>query len=60
MGGQTDRTPAKRVVAERQQAAEPVHLFCVRCNFEVPDTARGCRNPCPNCGMLYSLGDCSD
>jgi predicted RNA-binding Zn-ribbon protein involved in translation (DUF1610 family) len=60
MGEQTDRIPAKRVVGEQQQGPEFTRLFCVRCNFEVPDTARGCRNPCPNCGMLYPLGDCSD
>jgi hypothetical protein len=33
---------------------------CLRCNFEVSPTAFGCKNPCPNCGTLYPLGDCSD
>ena len=27
---------------------------------EVPVRARGCKNPCPNCGTVYPLGDCSD
>jgi hypothetical protein len=33
---------------------------CLRCNFPVPVRAMGCKNPCPNCGTLYPLGDCSD
>jgi len=33
---------------------------CLRCGFVVPDRPRGCKWPCPNCGYLYPLGDCSD
>ena len=33
---------------------------CNRCGFEVPVRAWGCKNPCPNCGTVYPLGDCSD
>lgn len=34
---------------------------CQRCNFPVPDRLAGCKEPpCPNCGTLYPLGDCSD
>jgi hypothetical protein len=74
--GRTGRAPATRVVADGQQVLErhettleqparpPVlpsaRPSCIRCNFEVHSTARGCKNPCPNCGMMYPLGDCSD
>jgi predicted RNA-binding Zn-ribbon protein involved in translation (DUF1610 family) len=40
--------------------AEPATLRCQRCNFPVLPRAQGCKNPCPNCGTLYPLGDCSD
>jgi predicted RNA-binding Zn-ribbon protein involved in translation (DUF1610 family) len=41
-----------------QPSARPT---CNRCGFEVPrPRARGCKNPCPNCGTVYPLGDCSD
>ncbi len=33
---------------------------CNRCGFEVPARLWGCKNPCPNCGTIYPLGDCSD
>lgn len=33
---------------------------CVCCGFPVPERPLGCRWPCPNCGFLYPLGDCSD
>jgi hydroxyacylglutathione hydrolase len=33
---------------------------CNRCGFAVPSREWGCKNPCPNCGMIYPLGDCSD
>jgi hydroxyacylglutathione hydrolase len=36
------------------------HLACQRCGFQVPSRAWGCKNPCPNCGTVYPLGDCSD
>jgi hypothetical protein len=34
--------------------------LCLRCNFPVAARASGCKNPCPNCGTVYPLGDCSD
>jgi len=33
---------------------------CLRCGAEVRTKPWGCRNPCPNCGHVYPLGDCSD
>ncbi len=33
---------------------------CQRCHFPVNQRAMGCKNPCPNCGTIYPLGDCSD
>jgi glyoxylase-like metal-dependent hydrolase (beta-lactamase superfamily II) len=33
---------------------------CLRCGAEVRPKPWGCRNPCPNCGAVYPLGDCSD
>ena len=42
---------------DRLPARPPV---CNRCGFEVPVRAWGCKNPCPNCGTVYPLGDCSD
>ncbi len=38
----------------------PVAPRCQRCDFPVPTRAMGCKNPCPNCGTVYPLGDCSD
>lgn len=35
-------------------------LVCNRCHFPVASRAMGCKNPCPNCGTMYPLGDCSD
>ena len=52
--------------ARRDGTIEPVpapaaaRLTCNRCGFEVPSRAFGCKNPCPNCGTIYPLGDCSD
>ena len=31
-----------------------------RCGVAVPSRPFGCKNPCPNCGTVYPLGDCSD
>ena len=42
----------------RRPAAPLPH--CQRCNFPVPLRPVGCKNPCPNCGTIYPLGDCSD
>jgi glyoxylase-like metal-dependent hydrolase (beta-lactamase superfamily II) len=33
---------------------------CLRCGAEVRPKPWGCKNPCPNCGHVYPLGDCSD
>jgi hydroxyacylglutathione hydrolase len=33
---------------------------CLRCGAEVQGKPWGCKNPCPNCGHVYPLGDCSD
>jgi hypothetical protein len=41
-------------------AAPLPRLLCNRCGFEVRPRAWGCKNPCPNCGTVYPLGDCSD
>ena len=41
-------------------ACPPHAAACQRCNFPVPARAMGCKNPCPNCGTVYPLGDCSD
>jgi predicted RNA-binding Zn-ribbon protein involved in translation (DUF1610 family) len=49
--GERDRVEAAR-------ASPP--LSCNRCGFAVPFRTMGCKNPCPNCGTVYPLGDCSD
>ena len=33
---------------------------CQKCGFPVRGKPWGCKNPCPNCGHVYPLGDCSD
>lgn len=33
---------------------------CLKCGFPVQGRPWGCKNPCPNCGFVYPLGDCSD
>lgn len=33
---------------------------CLRCGAEVRPKPWGCRNPCPGCGVIHPLGDCSD
>ena len=38
----------------------PAGNACLRCGAEVRAKARGCKNPCENCGFVYPLGDCSD
>ena len=38
----------------------PDRPLCNRCGFPVASRALGCKNPCPNCGTVYPLGDCSD
>ncbi len=33
---------------------------CLKCGAPVRGKPWGCKNPCPNCGHTYPLGDCSD
>ncbi len=33
---------------------------CLKCGYPVKGRPWGCKNPCPNCGHVYPLGDCSD
>ena len=33
---------------------------CLKCGAPVKGKPWGCENPCPNCGHVYPLGDCSD
>ena len=33
---------------------------CLKCGYPVRGKPWGCKNPCPNCGHVYPLGDCSD
>jgi len=33
---------------------------CLKCGAEVRPKPWGCKTPCPNCGFVYPLGDCSD
>jgi hypothetical protein len=44
----------------RPSAGPPVRPTCNRCGFAVISRPWGCKNPCPNCGTVYPLGDCSD
>ena len=63
--GQRKTVPAHKTPrSARDDAAPPrgpaAAAACQRCNFPVPVRATGCKNPCPNCGAVYPLGDCSD
>jgi uncharacterized Zn finger protein (UPF0148 family) len=55
-------TTVRKDVEELLSAGPPVHPsdLCNRCGFPVVSRAFGCKNPCPNCGTVYPLGDCSD
>jgi len=33
---------------------------CLKCGAPVRGKPWGCKNPCPTCGHVYPLGDCSD
>ncbi len=33
---------------------------CLKGGAEVRPKPWGCKDPCPNCGFVYPLGDCSD
>lgn len=39
---------------------EPGINACLKCGAEVRPKPWGCKDPCPNCGFAYPLGDCSD
>jgi predicted RNA-binding Zn-ribbon protein involved in translation (DUF1610 family) len=51
---------AERTASLPRGPAAPLSPSCQRCNFPVTSRALGCKNPCPNCGTIYPLGDCSD
>jgi hypothetical protein len=57
--GVPDRSPYRPIALSPYR---PIALSssCNRCGFDVPSRAFGCKNPCPNCGTVYPLGDCSD
>jgi len=66
-GGRADRRtggqksePETDKSSDPPPARQPVRPTCQHCGFPVPSRAWGCKNPCPNCGALYPLGDCSD
>jgi predicted RNA-binding Zn-ribbon protein involved in translation (DUF1610 family) len=47
--------------AEAGREGSPAAPRCQRCGFELRSTRpMGCKHPCPNCGTVYPLGDCSD
>jgi len=52
IGVEKRSNPFVRVLAGANQ--------CQRCGADVPGKPWGCKNPCPNCGFVYPLGDCSD
>jgi hypothetical protein len=45
-------------VAERDDKARD--LRCLVCDAPVSMAICGRKEPCPGCGFLYPLGDCSD
>ncbi|HTO74262.1 MAG TPA: hypothetical protein VMJ30_10585 [Gemmatimonadales bacterium] len=55
-------TTVREDAEELLSAGPPVRPsdLCNRCGFAVVSRAFGCKNPCPNCGTVYPLGDCSD
>ena len=48
--GEQDPSRALGRTARPASAADP----------RFPHARSGCKNPCPNCGTIYPLGDCSD
>ncbi len=46
--------------ARKQSMDHPEAPRCIRCGYPVPDRPHGCKGPCPHCGFLYPLGDCTD
>jgi len=56
--------PATTIGAERKDnpfvKLVPGINACLKCGHPVKGKPWGCKNPCPNCGHVYPLGDCSD
>ena len=56
--------PATTIGAEKQHnpfvKLVPGINACLKCGAPVKGKPWGCKNPCPNCGHVYPLGDCSD
>ena len=56
--------PATTIGAEQQDnpfvKLVPGINACLKCGAPVRGKPWGCQNPCPNCGHVYPLGDCSD
>jgi len=56
--------PATTIGAEMRGnpfvAVPEAERTCLRCGAPVRPKPWGCKNPCPNCGHVYPLGDCSD
>lgn len=63
-GGRSNRgTPVPATTAEEVSVGTTANSpfpTCQRCGFEVLPLPWGCKNPCPSCGFLHPLGDCSD
>ena len=65
-GSGQGQDPLKRQVSRHENGAAPPASrlphppTCQRCGFPVKSRAWGCKHPCPNCGTVYPLGDCSD
>ena len=56
--------PATTIGAEQREnpfvKLVPGVNACLKCGAPVRGKPWGCKNPCPNCGHVYPLGDCSD
>ena len=56
--------PATTIAAEKRHnpfvKLVPGVDACLKCGYPVRGKPWGCKNPCPNCGHVYPLGDCSD
>ena len=57
---ETALATAEAVRVSLPRGAAGAEIACNRCGFPVSARARGCKNPCSNCGTIYPLGDCSD